>query len=105
MILSEITLARKKIFFWILYSTPSKNSQQFETFIDRLPEAFDTMKAQNKDCIMLTGNFNCRSNISWTGDIGQPEGIALEELIQTNGLNQLIEEATDVRNKGSSRID
>ena len=63
MILSEITLARKKIFFGTLYRTPSQNSQQFETFIDRLQEAFDKMKAENPHCIVLTGDFNCRSNV------------------------------------------
>ena len=34
MILREITLAPKKIFFGTLYRTLSENSQQFETFID-----------------------------------------------------------------------
>ena len=63
MILSEITLARKQIFFGTLYRTPSQNSQQFETFIDRLQEAFDKMKTENPHCIVLTGDFNCRSNV------------------------------------------
>ena len=56
MILSEITLARKKIFFGTLYCTPSQNGQQFETFNDRLQEAFDKMKAENPHCIILTGD-------------------------------------------------
>ena len=63
MILSETTLARKKIFFGTSNRTPSQNSQQFETFIDRLQEAFDKMKAENPHCIVLTGDFNCRSSI------------------------------------------
>ena len=105
MILCEITIARKKILFGTLYRTPSQNSQQFETFIDRLQEAIDKMKAENPHSIILTGDFNCRSNIWWTGDIEQPEGTALEELIETNGLYQLIEEPTNIRNERSSCID
>ena len=100
MILSEITLARYKIFFGTLHRTPSQNSQQFETFIDRWQEAFDKMKAENLHCIILTGDFNCRSNIWW-----KPAGSALEELIETNGLYELMEEPTNICNEGSFCID
>ena len=36
------------------------------------------------------------------GDIEQPEGTALEELIETNGLHQLIDEPTNIKNGGMS---
>ena len=67
--LSEITLARKKILFWTLYRTPGQNSHPFETFIDTLQNAFEKMKAESPNCIILAGDFNFRSNIWWTGDI------------------------------------
>ena len=63
------------------------------------------MKAENPDRIVLAGDLNCRSSIWWNGDIEQPEGTALQELIETNGLYQLIEEPTNIRNEGSSCID
>ena len=102
MILSEITSAHKKALFGTLYCIPSQNSQQFETFIDRLQETFDEMKAENSHCIILTGDFNCRSNIWLTGDIEQPEGTALEERRGANGLYQFIEEPTSIRNEQNS---
>ena len=105
MILSEITLGRKKILFGTLYRTLSQNSQQFEPFIHRLQEAFEKMKAENPHCVVLTRDFNCRSSIWWTGDTEQPEGIALKELIETNSLHPLIEEPTNIRNEGSFCID
>ena len=38
-------------------------------------------------------------------DIEQPEGTALDEIMETNGLYQLIEEPTNMRNEGCSCID
>ena len=65
----------------------------------------DKLKGENPQCIILTGDFNCRSSQWWTGGIEQPEGTALEELIETNGLHQLIDEPTNIRNGGMSCID
>ena len=62
-------------------------------------------KGENPQCIILTGDFTCRSSQWWTKDIEQPEGTALEELIETNGLYQLIVEPTNVRNGSMSYID
>ena len=105
MIISEITLTRKKVFLGTLYHSPSQGSQQFETFIGNLQQTLDRMKTEHPHCVILTGDFNCRSSIWWIGDVEQPEGTALEELIETNSLYQLIEEPTNICNKGNSCID
>ena len=56
-------------------------------------------------CMILTGDLNSRSSMWWTEDIEQPEGTALDELMETNGLYQLIEEPTNIKNEGCSCID
>ena len=104
-VITEINISRKKIFLGTIYRSPSQSSQQFEYFIDKLQMVLDKLKGENPQCIILTGGFNCRSCQWWTEDIEQPEGTALEELIETNGLYQLIDEPTNIRNGGMSCID
>ena len=63
------------------------------------------MRTEHPHCVILTGDFNCRSFIWWTGDVEQPEGSALVELIEINSLYQLIEEPTNIHNEDNSCID
>ena len=88
-----------------MYRSPSQNSEQFEAFIDRLQQTINKMKAESPHCMILTGDLNCRSSMWWFEDIEQPEGTALDELMETNGLYQLFEEPTNIRNEGCSCID
>ena len=104
-IIIEINIARKKIFLGTIYRSPSQSSQQFEYFIDKLQMVLNKLKGENPQCVILTGDVICRSSQWWTEDIEQPEGTALEELIETNGLYQLIDEPTNIRNGGMSCID
>ena len=53
----------------------------------------------------MTGDFNCRSSQWWGGDIENPEGTALDEILETNNLYQLIDEPTNVRGECMSCID
>ena len=104
-IITEINIARKKTFLGTIYRSRSQRSQQFEYFIDKLQMVSNKLKRENPQCVILTGDFNCRSSQWWTEDIEHPEGATLEELIETNGLYQLIDEPTNIRNGGMSCID
>ena len=104
-IITEIRIALRKVFIGTMYRSPSQNSEQFEAFIDSLQRTVNKMKAESQHCIIFTGDLNCRSSMWWTEDIEQPEGTALDELLETNGLYQLIEERTNIRNEGCSCID
>ena len=105
MIVSEATISRKKIFVINLYRSPSQNSEQFEMFINNLQRVLDNIRNERPHCILFTGDFNCRSSQWWAEDIENPEGAALDEFIETNGLHQLIDEPTNIRNEGMSCID
>ncbi len=48
---------------------------------------------------------NCRSSQWWADDLEHPEGSVLDELIETNNLCQLIDEATKIREQSMSCID
>ena len=52
MIVSEISLSRKKIIFATLYRSPSQDSEQFESFIDSLQRFFTDLRNENPHCIM-----------------------------------------------------
>ena len=56
-------------------------------------------------CVIVTGDLNCRSSQWWTEDTENLEGTALDELIETNNMHQLIDEPTNVRGEGMSCID
>ena len=104
-IVTEITISRKKVFFVTLYRSPSQNSAQFEVFLDKLQRIVEKIQAENPHSLILTGDFNCRSSQWWAGDVQQPEGTALEELVKVNNLHQLIEEPTNIREGSMSCID
>ena len=105
MIVSEATISRKKIFLINLYRSPSQNSEQFEMFLNNLQRVLDSIRNERPHCIIFTGDFNCRSPQWWAEDIENPEGTALDEFMETNGLHQLIDEPTNIRNESMSCID
>ena len=94
MIVAEIALARKKIFFITVYHSPSQTSEQFEEFINKMQMIFDQIRRERCHSLILTGDLNCRSSQWWDEDTEYPEGIALDELIEMNNLYQLIDEPT-----------
>ena len=65
----------------------------------------DKIQTEKPYSVILTGDFNCRPSQWWTGDVQQPEGTALEELIEVNNLHELIEEPTNIREGSMSCID
>ena len=105
MIVSEVTISRKKIFVINIYRSPSQNSEQFEMFIYNLQQALDNIRNERPHCILFTGDFNCRSSQWLSEDIENPEGTALDDIMETNILHQLIDEPTNIRNESMSCID
>ena len=63
------------------------------------------MQRERPHLMILTGDLNCRSSHWWPQDAEEPEGMALEELIETNNLHQLIDEPTNIRGEAMSCID
>ena len=105
MIVSEINIAHKKIFFVTLYRSPNQNSIEFENFIAGLQVFVDQVQNEKHHSIILTGDLDCRSVQWWPNDVENPEGTALDEFIETNNLYQLIDTPTNTREGGMSCID
>ena len=104
-VVPEISLRRKKVFFIVLYCHPNQTSDEFDLFLDRLQLTVDRIKSCKPYCIVITGDFNCRSKQWRPEDVELPEGAALDEFIESNNLCQLIDELTDIRTTGMSCID
>ena len=86
----------------MLYRHPHQTS---DLFLDRLQLTVDRIKNLKPHCIVITGDFNCRTNQWWPGDIELPEGGALDEFIESNNLSQLIDEPTNIQTTGMLCID
>ena len=77
-----------------IYRSPSQNNEQFKSFMDRLQITCDHFQRERPYSIIMTGDINCRSSQWWGEDIENLEGTALDELLETNSLYQLIDEPT-----------
>ena len=105
MVVAEISLRCKKVFIIVTYRHPNQTSDEFDLFLNRLQLTVDRIKHCKPHCIIITGDFNCRSKQWWPGDVELPEGSALNEFIESNNLSQLIDEPTNIRTTGMSCID
>ena len=60
-IVVELTLSRKKLFFVVIYRSPSQSSDEFDLFLSRLELVIEHMRHEKPDCIILTGDFNSKT--------------------------------------------
>ena len=80
---------RKKVNFIVVYRSPSQTADKFNLFLDRLELTVENIQAKKPDCIIITGDFNYRTQQWWSGDIEDPHGTALDDLMQSKNLCQL----------------
>ena len=104
----QINCGRQKIFFTVLYRSPSfkYGSAEFETFLQNLSKLHDDIKKENPKCMFFVGDFNAHSRLWWPGGDSNAEGINIESLTSSLGLYQLINDPTNYEpNKRPSCID
>ena len=94
----------KKVFFIAMYRSPNQSNEDFYVFYRRLQEIFDIIKDAKPYCVILTGDLNCRSKQFWSDDFDSPKGVALDELIESNNLTQLIDQPTNFEPRGKSCV-
>ena len=95
-IVCEISLRRKKILFVAVYHSPNQTNDEFEVCYNKLQDTLDQIKDAKPHCIILIGNFICRSTEFWPGDIDSLKEIALDELNESNNMTQLIDQPTNL---------
>ena len=88
-----------------MYRCPNQSNEEFDVFYGRLQEILDTIEDAELHSVILTGDLNCCSKQLWSDDIDSPKGVALNELIKSNNLTQLIDQPTNFEPRGKSCVD
>ena len=83
---------KKKVYFVVVYRSPAQPADEFDLFLDRLELTVENIQAKKPGCIIITGDFNCRTQQWWSGDIEDPQGSAHNDLIQSKNLSHLIDD-------------
>ena len=104
----EVKLQRKKIFFTVLYRSPSakSNSVEFQTFLRNFRNLKTSLSAENPFAMFFTGDFNGHSQAWWPNGDTNLEGKALNETFNSLNLTQMISDPTNFSpNSNPSCID
>ena len=96
-VVAEITSNRKKIFFVVLYRSHSQSFQQFKQFLDGVESMISNIKTLKPHCLVITGDFNCRSSKWWAEDNENLEGMELNDLLDSLNMSRVINQPTHVR--------
>ena len=104
-VVCEIQLNRKKYFYAVVYRSPSQDQSEFDNFTMNFELMLSKMHAENPFCIIITGDFNCRSTQWWQNDSENNEGRLFEPITADLGRHQLISEPTHFMGDSKSCID
>ena len=104
-VVCEIQLNRKKHFYAVVYRSPSQDQSEFNNFTMNFQLMLSKLHAENPFCIIITGDFNCRSTQWWQNDSENNEGRLFEPITADLGLHQLISEPTHLMGDSKSCID
>ena len=104
-VVCEIHINKRKYFFTVVYRAPCQDQDEFKSFSDNFELLISNLQSENPFSIVITGDFNCRSNQWWGDDIENTEGKLFEPLTSDLGLHQLISEPTHLMNNSKSCID
>ena len=89
----------------MIHRSPSQNQSEFDNFTMNFELLLSKLHAENPLCVIITGDFNCRSTQWWENDIENNEGKLFEPVTSDLGLHQLISEPTHLMGDSKSCID
>ena len=85
-LVSEITICKKKIFFTVVYRRFGQTSHEFDNFIAKFDELCSSIAAENPFCSIFVGDFNAHLSDWWNGDCDDNFGMALQNIFNSHGL-------------------
>ena len=96
-IVVESKFGRKKIFFTVLYRSPSikYTSPEFCAFLSNFKNLHSKIQGENPSATFFTGDFNAPSQFWWPDGDTTPEGMEIENFLTSLGLSQIISEPTN----------
>ena len=101
----EIQLNREKYFFVVIYRSPSQHQSELDKFTRNFELLLSKLHSEHPVCIVITGDFNCRSTQWWANDDENNEGNFFEPLTADLWLHQLISEPNHLMGDSKSCID
>ena len=104
----KIIIGKRKIFFTTIYRSPSNhaNSIEFQRFLNNFEALIKNVSTQKRHSAFYVGDFNAHSQNWWPYGNTNDEGILIDEMTSSLGLQQLISEPTNFElNKNPSCID
>ena len=110
-LLCELSYKNKKCFIATLYCSPSQSRKEFEKFLSNfevLIKAISNQKnvhKKSKKISIIIADFNARSSNWCKYDYSNNEGVQIDSVTSTHGLQQLISEPTHILSNSSSCID
>ena len=104
-LLCELSYKNKKYFIATLYRSPSQSREEFEKFLSNFEVLIKAISNQKDAISMIMGDLNARSSNWRKYDISNNEGVQIDSVTSTHGLEQLISEPTHILSDSSSCID
>ena len=104
----EIHIGKKKIFYSVIYRSPSNraNSPEFHQFLTNFENLVIKIRDEKPYASFYVGDFNAHCQNWWPGGDTNAEGLLLDELTSSLGLEQLISDPTNYEDgKNPSCID
>ena len=101
----ELRIGGKCCRFGCLYRSPSQTQDEFETFLKNFELTLDKIHENNPFMTIVLGDFNVKSNNWCKSEIASLEGSKIDTIVNSYGLNQLIQEPMHILNSSSSYID
>ena len=104
-IICELQVDKRKYFFVVAYRSRSQDLGEYNNFTTNFEPMISKLLAENPHCLIIIGDFNCKSTQWWENDIENSEGKLFELITADNGLHQLISEPTHIVGSSKSCID
>ena len=103
-LLCEVTIENKKGYIVVLHRSPSQTDNEFHDFQYNFEKLLNQVK-QFCSSFVILGDFSARSKSWWPEDLTTSEGLVIDSLTTSYGLNQLIADPTHLLLNSSSYID
>ena len=101
----EVTNSNKKGYVITLYRSPSKTSDEFDSFVSNLEKLLVNITSSDPHFVILLGDFNAKSN-SWSVNYTTTEeDTILENLTSLHGMKKLISAQTHILQHSTSYTD
>ena len=101
----ELKVGRKKCFTTTLYRSPSQSIEEFNNFKSNFEQTIININSNHPYISIFIADFNAR-NANWLGvDKDNSQGLDLDEIAIHNGLQQILNNPTDILPNSASCID